>query len=1045
MKKLIEFFARQGLFSELLTVLVIGVGLYSLLTIRKEVFPNVQYDIITIYTVFPGAAPSEVEKLITNPLEQEIKEVDGIKKMVSNSLEGLSGIIVQLDPDQTTQAEAKADIQDVVDRFKDLPAQAEDPSIEALESKIFPVIEVNVYGGTDSFQLKETARYVEEEIEKIPGVARVDVRGEQEYEIRVEISAKQLRRYQISLTEVVRALKEQNVSIPGGTFSKIENGIEKDVIIRTEGQFSNVDDVNKTIIRANDIGQPIVLKDVAKVYMSLKDQQRAYRVNGHDSIRLVVSKKERADAIDMIDAIKRKIPGELNPELTAGFHFEFVNDLSKLIRRRLGVLSNNLLVGLVLVVLVLSLFLPFRVALVTAVGIPFSFLGTMTFFDLQGISLNLITMMGLIIVVGMLVDDAVVVTENAVREMEDGNDPMTGAIRGTQKIWKAVFASVMTTVLAFFPMVIMTGIFGKFVSFIPLGVICALLISLLECYFILPYHIGRWVQLKNLEKSDKGFKAGFDRIWQRLLEAYGSFLHFSARMRWLMMGLFFALIVVSVINVATNMRLVLFPPDGIDQFRIQAKAPMGTSLEQTRQLMQPIEALVSNLPENELLNFVTTIGELRQREDEPGERGSHYGQVMVYLTPETQRSRVAADVIEDLRAKVENSENLEVTFGRINPGPPVGSPISVGVQGQSYDDIMKLVNEIVPELEAMEGTKDISHNFAAGKDQTVVRVDSDEARSVGLSVAAVGETVLTAFEGVVATSIRELDDEIDIRVSLPESEKQGKTGIGDLEILNNRGQLIKLKTVARFEKEKGIESYNHENNRRQVTISGDVDVAKISATEVSNAIRAKEKEYLKKYPNLSLNFGGEDQDTKESLDSLQRAFFLALILIYFLLILTFQSFVWPIIIILAIPIGAVSVTWALFLHNQPLSFMGMLGVVALAGVIVNNAIVFVDFVMSERREGVSNRRSIIDAGKKRLRPIVLTTLTTVCGILPTAYGIGGLDPFVVPIALALGWGMLIGSIFSSLFLPAFVSVFDDIHYLKSQIPKYLRRLLSSAD
>ncbi len=256
--------------------------------------------------------------------------------------------------------------------------------------------------------------------------------------------------------------------------------------------------------------------------------------------------------------------------------------------------------------------------------------------------------------------------------------------------------------------------------------------------------------------------------------------------------------------------------------------------------------------------------------------------------------------------------------------------------------------------------------------------------------------------------------------------------MGGLKILNNFGQLIPLSSIASFKEEVGIESFTHVDNRRQVTISGEVDIDKISATEVSNSIREKESEYLKKYPNLSLNFGGEDEDTTESLESLKRAFILALILIYFLLILTFQSFVWPIIIILVIPIGAISVAWALFFHGEPLSFMGMLGVVALAGVIVNNAIVFVDFVMKEREEGHSKRKSIVVAGKKRLRPIVLTTLTTVCGILPTAYGIGGLDPFIVPIALALGWGMLIGSFFSSIFLPAFVSIFDDINGLFSR-------------
>lgn len=1065
MKNMIAFFARQGLFSELFTVLVIGIGLYSMINIEKEVFPNVQYDVLTVTTVFPGAAPSEVEKLITNPLEQELKEVSGIKKMASSSVEGLSAIAIQLDPDQVTQEKGKSDVQEIIDRFNDLPEEAEEPRVIALESKENPVVEVTLWGGKDLFQLKEVARYVEEEIEKVSGVARVSVMGEREYEIRVEISAKDLQRNQIALVEVIQALKEQNVSIPGGSFSRLEEGIEKDVIIRTEGQFENVEDVKQTVIRANDLGSPIVLGDVAKVYMGLKEASQTYRVNGLPAIRLVVLKKEFKDAISMIDDIKRLLPGmspdpgafeqmqsffchllsseescqtqsmvgRLNPDRIQGVNFELVNDLSKLIRRRIGVLSNNMIVGLILVVLVLSLFLPFRVSLVTAIGIPFSFLGTMIFFDMQDISLNLITMMGLIIVIGMLVDDAVVVTENAVREMEEGNDPMESAIMGTQKIWAAVFASVMTTVLAFFPMTVMSGIFGKFVSFIPIGVICALLMSLLECYFVLPYHIGRWIEKKHVKKPEKGFKAAFDRGWQRVLKIYGRVLSFSSRWRWVVLLGFIVFVFASLFNAATNMRVVLFPPDGVDQFLVRAKAPMGTTLEQTTVFLQPVEKVLSQLPNKELLNYVSTVGEWRSRPEEPGQKGSHYAQIQVYLTPESQRDRIANEIIEDLKKQFVGFPNLEVFIKRINPGPPTGSPINVGVQGEDYDEIMSLVAEIQKDIEAIDGTKDITNDYSPGKEQLVVRVNPQEARSVGLSVSRVGQTILAAFEGLVATSIRSLNDEVDVRVSLPEEEKRNVSEIEKLEILNPQGQLISLQSVADFKKERGMEAYVHEAYRRQVTISGDVDVKVVSATEVSQIIRDKKEEYLKKYPQLSLNFGGEDKDTQESLASLKRAFFLALILIYFLLILTFQSFVWPVIIILVIPIGVVSVTWALFLHGEPLSFMGMLGIVALAGVIVNNAIVFVDFVMKERSQGVSQRDSIVMAGKKRLRPIFLTTLTTVCGILPTAYGIGGLDAFVVPIALALGWGMLIGSILSSFFLPAFVSIFDDINWLVSRV------------
>ncbi|MCJ8277017.1 MAG: efflux RND transporter permease subunit, partial [Bdellovibrionales bacterium] len=345
--------------------------------------------------------------------------------------------------------------------------------------------------------------------------------------------------------------------------------------------------------------------------------------------------------------------------------------------------------------------------------------------------------------------------------------------------------------------------------------------------------------------------------------------------------------------------------------------------------------------------------------------------------------------------------------------------------GDSYDEIMPLVDEIMAELKAIEGTKDLTHNFSEGKEQLVVRVNQKEAAAVGLSTATVGRSVLSAFEGLVATSIRNLEDEIDIRVSLPEREKKGVVGAQDLQVLNSFGRLVPLNKIAEFSKEKGIEYYAHVDNQRQVNISGDVDVNITSALEGSNRIRAKEAEYKKKHPRLSLDFGGEDEDTKESLESLFRAFILALILIYVLLILTVQSFIWPIIIILVIPIGVLSVVWALGFHGEPLSFMGMLGIVALAGVIVNNSIVFVDFVIKERERGATKKDSIIAAGQKRLRPIILTTLTTVCGILPTAYGVGGLDPFVVPIALSLGWGILIGAILSSVFLPSFVAVFDD--------------------
>ena len=601
---------------------------------------------------------------------------------------------------------------------------------------------------------------------------------------------------------------------------------------------------------------------------------------------------------------------------------------------------------------------------------------------------------------------------------------MTAAIDGTYQIWGAVFASVMTTVLAFYPMMTMTGIFGRFVKYIPMGVICALLISLLECYFILPYHIGRWVSLEYIKKPQRGFKKRFNELWVEVTQAYSSFLGWVMEVRWWVTGLFLLLLVSTLWMAKNHMKVILFPSKGIDQFLIQVKAPSGTSLDQTSDFIKPVEKELQKLPE--LKNFTTTVGSLRDRPDMPGERGSRYAQITVYLKNERERSRLADEIIEDLEKKFSMPENVDLSFIRIKPGPPVGRAVDIGVRGQRYGEILSLVKEIVSDLKKIPGVRDITQDYSPGKEQLVVRVDQKEASSLGLSTASVGRSVFSAFQGVVATSLKGLEEDIDIRVSLPESDKEGGESIQDLKILNPFNQLISLKSIADFSREKGVEFYTHKDNQRQVSVFAELDSNKISSLGVNRKIKEKEVHYKKKYPNLSLVFSGENRDTQESLGSLFRAFIFAVILIYFVLILTFQSFFWPIIIILVIPIGVISVLIALFLHGQPLSFMSMLGVVALAGVIINNSIVFVDFVIKNRKKGFILKESVMEAGGQRLRPIVLTTVTTVFGILPTAYGIGGVDPFVVPIAIALGWGIFLGAILSSIFLPAFIGVFDDI-------------------
>ena len=503
MNKLIEYFVKQGAFVNIVTVMVFLAGGWSLFNINREVFPNIQFDVITVTTAYPGGAAESLERLVTNPLEQALREVDGIKKMTSYSVEGQSVIALQLDPDQTTADEAKVDIDDVVSNITSLPDGAEDPKVTLMESKRRPVIDVTLSGDVEEAELRKTAKFLERELEKISEVARVDFSGMRDLEIRIEAHVDRLKKFRISLPELISAIQKNNINIPGGV-SSVTTGSSKEIIIRTIGEYQGVEDVEGTVIRANALGRSIRIKDVCTVTMTFAKEKYRYRTNGSRSLNLKVLRKEHRDAITLVNKVRQTIDeqkNKLNPAIEIGF----INDVSYYVKRRLHVLTNNMAIGLVLVLVILALILPLPIALVTVFGIPFAFLAVVAIFHFGNISLNLVSMMGLIIVVGMLVDDAIVITENAQRFIEDGFAPEEAAIKGTQRIWPPVTASVMTTVIVFAPMMFMTGIFGKFIYFIPLAVIISLLVSLWECFFILPHHVASWVKTNKLRNGKSFF------------------------------------------------------------------------------------------------------------------------------------------------------------------------------------------------------------------------------------------------------------------------------------------------------------------------------------------------------------------------------------------------------------------------------------------------------------------------------------------------------------------------------------------------------------
>ncbi len=1037
MNRLIEFFVKQKIFSDLIVISVMVLGIACMLLMRREAFPNINFDLITINTIFPGASPDEVERLITNPLEIELKEVTGIKKIRSVSRSGTSMIFLQLDPDQTTETEAKTDVQDVVDRFTDLPDSAERPIVTTVESATQPIIQVSVTGDQSPLELRNLAREIEKDLETIANVAKVTPTGMQDLEIHVETELSKLANLGLSFESLIAALRNQNMSIPGGTLT---NPAGEEIFLRTSGDFETIEQIENTVIRANELAQGIRIKDVAKVSYQLKDDEKLFRTNGEHAINLTILRKQGADSITVVDLVKKKVK-ELESKYAGRAKLRLIDDESVWIKMRLNTLTGNFLLGLVLVLIILSLLLPPMIALMVALGVPFAFFATMIVFYNIDYSLNLLSMLGLIIVVGMLVDDAVVATENSMRLFEDGMPAEEAAIKGTQQVVPSVFGSVMTTVLAFAPLMFMSGIFGKFVKFIPMGVIVALMFSLFEAYFILPGHFARWVRVPS--ESEKSI---FYRIYERshkfwldkIVPRYRNAVILFVRRRYRAAGVVALLFAISLV-VATRLSFVLFPAEGIEIFFIAAEAPLGTKLEKTGELLRPLEKLVLGLPKGEVQDFTTQIGmQMKDPHDPTVKFASHVGLVVVYLTPVNERDRTANEIIASLREQSGSVEDIKFVFEKVNPGPPVGKPISIAVQGESYEEILQLGEIVKAELLKISGVSDLELTHQQGNKEIRVEVQQAEAAAAGINVATIGQSVRAAFEGIVPTSIKRLDEEVDIRVLLPDQTANNPQTLANLQIPNPAGNLIRLGRVAKFSESQAVAAHIHEGNRREVRVLGQIDATKTDSGKVNAHIEKMVPEFKAKFPRLTLLFGGENEDTNESMKSLMRTFIVAFIGILFILILTFQQILQPLLVALTIPIGLMAVIYAFLLHGQPLSFMGILGTIALAGVIVNNAIVLMDFVNYLRLEGQSKIDSIINAAEMRLRPIFLTTVTTVAGVLPTAYGIGGVDEFVKPIALALGWGLLLGSIITVFFFPVMIAILDDLHGFVGR--KFRRRL-----
>jgi multidrug efflux pump subunit AcrB len=1027
--KLVEFSVKHSLFVNLLSVFLVIAGLVSMFELRREAFPEVSFDMVTVTSAFRGASADEVEKFVTTPLEKELREVDNVKDIYSSSIDGVSNIFIEMSPDASDKRKIVDDIQKAVDRVVNLPEGVRDrPVVTEITSKQIPVIKIGVSGALDEFSLRKRADDLKERLENIEGVASVRRQGWRDEQFWVEPDVDKLREYHVSLEEIMTALREENVAIPAG---RIEAKGEE-FLVKTRGEFYTAEEIADTVIRANDAGNWLKIKDLANVRHTFEDEIETSRVEGTRAITLIVIKRENGDAIQIVDKVK-KVMGAFETISPAELKLSSFYDLSYYIKRRLNVLRSNGIIAIFFVVGTLFLFLNPTSAIMTSLGIPVAMLTTFYVMNLMGLSINLITMFGLILVLGMVVDDGIIISENAYRYIEKGIKPREAVVRGASEVVAPVTATVLTTIAAFSPLIFMTGLLGKFISAIPLIIIIALGASVLEAFVILPTHLADFCKpvgeaRLNKHKSESGWFHKLQKIYLKLLNS-------ALNHRYIVVGVTIATLVFCIIMAAFFMPFILFSGRGVEQFYIRAEAPAGISLEQMKTYMEPVEEFASKIPEQYLDTYETSIGTMTEERgfDPNAQSASNLAQMTIYLTPAQQRKKTAEEIIDDLRPALDELHKkipglTKLYFRQHREGPPVGRAVDVRVRGEDYSVIKKISDEIFSYVKSLKGVKDVTDSYNLGNKELQVVVNKDMAAKASLTINQIASSMRNAIDGGVATAIKptKAEEEIEVLVRFPSKNRDTLTVFNTLLVPNKFGDLVPLNKVARIEGSQGLRVRAHLDGKRFISVSAEVDNKNITSAKANSLVENEFKDITDKYPGYSLRFGGEQEETTRSIRSLLMAFWIALLMIFLILATQFNSLVQPFIVMLTIPFGMIGVIIAFLLHGEPLSFFAILGVVGLTGVVVNDSIVYVDFINRLRKEGLDRKHSIIQGGKLRLRPVILTTVTTIAGLSTVAYGIGGSDPFLKPMALAITWGLFFSTALTLIVMPCIYSILDDI-------------------
>lgn len=1006
-------FARLLIGNKVLTnltfILVLAMGVLAYWSLPRQQDPTINFNWIIITVAWPGSSALDVESRITDPIEEAIQRVDDLDFVSSYSREGLASVLVRFEdiPSQVFERRLGDLRREVNTAESEFPDEATDPVfIEITSSNAFPAATLALVGSGDDDSLREQAVLIEKELERRERIDRIDTQGMADPEIRIEFDATRIAALGLSPSDVATTVQTYFQDLAAGELDVAGSSW----LVRLKGKSTDAFDLNRFPILGRD--GSVRIGDVARVTRTQAERSELVRYDGKPSVLLAVMKAEGANTLELVDEVKDYITTRNALEAVTGTRLVLIDDQTIPTRKALNIMQNNALIGLMLVLVVAWIFLGFKIAALTAIGIPFILAGT--FWILQGMdqTLNVTVLLGVVIALGMLVDDAVVVVEAIYYRIERGWTGIDAVLDALTETAAPVTAAVLTTVAAFMPLMLLPGILGKFMMVIPLVVSVALLISLVEAFWMLPSHVlGSGMKLDHGGKMQQ-FRTRLNRGIRHL---YTHLLIRALRRPIATLAISVGALIGAVGLLASGqIRADFFASDPIRVFYVNVETEPGTKLERTLDLTLEIEKAVrTNLAADEARGIVAYAGQ-QFTETEPL-RGSHRGQVLVGLQPE---GREVSDIVDGMREAVLAVPGpSRVTFLELAGGPPAAKPISIKVRGSEFGELRAAADEIRSILQNTAGVKDITDDAQDGRFALQLTLDPDQVARSGLVPADIARNIRILVDGEIVESVQDQGETVDIRVVAADGQFSSPTQLLGVQLPTANGDMISLSELVDADRSPALGTIRHYNFRRTITVEADIDSEITDTVTANQSVMEAWAQLQASYPNVNLDFSGELDDIQESLDSIGILFLFGIGVMYLILGTQFKSYGQPLLILVTVPLAFTGVVLGLFVTGNPLSLYTLYGVVALSGIAVNSAIVLISAANDRLMAGMSLKHATLYAGRRRVVPIVITVMTTIAGLFSLAAGLGGSSLIWGPVATAIVWGLGFSSVLTLFVVP----------------------------